>query len=277
MPILVNGELVAEAIINEEYHRVANSPTWLQIPDETERGYRMRWTAELAATDRTLIQQLATLDTRPIESALLDQELEKLRPHFPAGLSEETIRQALERKLRAQRFREELVAQAVKPTNEEIELFYYHNRENFRVPELITAAHIIKHINSPEDYEPAFDKMKLALGELAAGADFEDVAFKYSDCPENGGVLAEFAPGKMVPEFEEAIALLQPGERTGIFETPFGLHIATLISRKSQGVAELHQVYRDIERVMTFAKQHELYIRRMEELRMSADIRRLGN
>jgi parvulin-like peptidyl-prolyl isomerase len=81
----------------------------------------------------------------------------------------------------------------------------------------------------------------------------------------------------MVPEFEQVIAALQPNERSGIFFTPFGFHIALLHSHETNKVADLSEVRIDIQRVLTFASKHKLYMRKMAEFRSTADIRRVGD
>ena len=42
---------------------------------------------------------------------------------------------------------------------------------------------------------------------IEGGADFADIAGKYSQCPsgKKGGALGEFSPGQMVKEFDEVV------------------------------------------------------------------------
>ncbi len=77
----------------------------------------------------------------------------------------------------------------------------------------------------------------------------------------------------MVQEFEDAIRPLEPGQRTGIFTTPFGFHIAELRARIAAGPATYEEVRADIERVLALQNQHQVYLRAVAELRSRADIR----
>ena len=53
------------------------------------------------------------------------------------------------------------------------------------------------------------DKANDLSTQIAAGADFGDMARKHSSCPSGaqGGDLGEFSPGQMVPEFDVVIWL----------------------------------------------------------------------
>ena len=77
----------------------------------------------------------------------------------------------------------------------------------------------------------------------------------------------------MVQEFEDAIRELKPGERTGIFRTPFGFHIAELRHKTPAGPLPFEEVRQDITQVLTKIAEHQEFLRVIAQIRATADIR----
>jgi peptidyl-prolyl cis-trans isomerase C len=74
--------------------------------------------------------------------------------------------------------------------------------------------------------------------QLAAGADFAELARQYSTCPSSakGGDLGGFGPGQMVPEFDAVVFndAVKLGDVTGPVQTEFGSHLIVVTSRKER-------------------------------------------
>ncbi|NOY23118.1 MAG: hypothetical protein GXO70_06380 [Acidobacteria bacterium] len=79
----------------------------------------------------------------------------------------------------------------------------------------------------------ALKEIKMLQEKLKNGADFSELAKKYSEGPSSphGGDLGTFEKGAMVPEFDQALATMKPGDISGIVKTRFGYHLVKLINR----------------------------------------------
>lgn len=72
------------------------------------------------------------------------------------------------------------------------------------------------------------------LNELKKGADFSQMAKKYSTCPskKKGGDLGWFGPGAMVQAFENSVKSLPIGRISKPVRTQFGFHIIKVTGKR---------------------------------------------
>ena len=116
---------------------------------------------------------------------------------------------------------------------------------------MVRASHIVMHHKVDVEDKNIKEKMQQILKELRDGADFDDMARKHSDCPENGGDLGYFGRGKMVAEFEDVVFAMEPGQISDVFKTEFGYHIATVTDKKPPMPCPLEHVRELIVRELT--------------------------
>ena len=89
------------------------------------------------------------------------------------------------------------------------------------------------------------DSLAAALDKrLAAGEDFAALARQYSDdaSAEEGGEIMPLQPGETPPDFERTAFALKPGQRSPVFESPYGFHIVE--RRNLERVAAQHILIR---------------------------------
>jgi peptidyl-prolyl cis-trans isomerase SurA len=89
------------------------------------------------------------------------------------------------------------------------------------------------------------DEVRKKLAEIKAKIDsksgsFEDLARQFSQDPSasKGGDLGWLYPGDTVPEFENVMNTLKPGDVSDVVKSPFGLHLIQVIERKSEDVSK---------------------------------------
>jgi peptidyl-prolyl cis-trans isomerase C len=118
--------------------------------------------------------------------------------------------------------------------------YYESNRGRFKSATICEASHLLiaARRDQPAGYAAARKRAEQLLARIADDpAQFIRLAAAHSDCPSgaSGGNLGQLTPGDTTPEFEAALATLQPGEVTGsLVETRYGFHIIRL-NRRIEG------------------------------------------
>ncbi|MGA1866128.1 MAG: peptidylprolyl isomerase [Thermoplasmatota archaeon] len=89
----------------------------------------------------------------------------------------------------------------------------------------VKASHIL--VNSKAEADKLFNRLK-------AGARFEDLARKHSQCPSGrkGGDLGFFSKGQMVKPFEDAAFSLRVGQVSEPVKTQFGYHLILVTAQR---------------------------------------------
>lgn len=116
----------------------------------------------------------------------------------------------------------------------------------------IKVAHIMK-MFPQQASEETIAKLKLKADsiwqEVTSGADFAELAKKYSDDKQSateGGVMNWFTPNNMIPSFAEAaFALKNDGDISPVIRTPYGWHIIKRLERKT--IQPLEKLRTDLE------------------------------
>jgi len=112
---------------------------------------------------------------------------------------------------------------------------------------------ITKRDASKEALAKARTKINEAYAELEQGSSFSDVVQKYSEDKKtsgSGGALPWFTTGKMVGDFEMAVAsLTEKGAYTKPVKTPYGWHIIQL--NETKGLPEFNQIKGELKARIT--------------------------
>jgi len=158
----------------------------------------------------------------------------------------------IKRKLRSD-VREQLMIQKlqeknfgdVQVTGKEVQDFYDRFKDSIGViPEKVKIAHIFMSPKATESLKAKYRKKAEAiLDSIRHGADFAEMAKKYSDDPataSKGGDLGFVKRGEFYPAFEAAAYALQPGQVSNVVETPAGFHIIKLIEKRGETIHVRH-------------------------------------
>jgi peptidyl-prolyl cis-trans isomerase D len=126
----------------------------------------------------------------------------------------------------------------------DIEREYNNNSEQYTTPEQVRASHILLKTEGKDD-AAVKSKAEELLKQARGGADFAELAKKNSEdeaSAKNGGDLDYFGRGRMVPEFDQAVFAMQPGQISDLVKTQYGYHIIKLVDKKNATTRPLAEV-----------------------------------
>ena len=145
--------------------------------------------------------------------------------------------------------------------------------------EQVRARHILVTLdkNAPmADKTAALNKIKKAQKELKGGADFGELAKKYSDDPGSktrGGDLGFFSKGEMVPEFEKTAFSLNVGQVSEPVLTDFGYHIIKVEEKKASRKLGFEEVQNDLKQFLYQKAAQAKYETWLKDLRAKSNIK----
>jgi peptidyl-prolyl cis-trans isomerase C len=250
--LLVNGEYIADREFIEEFQRLQGEASVGQTPVEL-----LRHTAEERVIQRTLLRQMAFHAGFSVSNEEIEVERRRRWGSSNNSICGAGIIAALEADLLIARMSAQLTKHVPRPSRADVERFYKSNLEEFQQPERVQVSHIVKNVEEPSAATAAREVMAKAEQELAAGKPFAKVAEFYSDCKGSGGGIGWVARGEMVEEFEQIVFALKKGERSPIFRSVFGWHIATVTGRKAAGTRPLEEVRMELARGIYEARRHD--------------------
>lgn len=249
----VNGERISQNELRRELNAILDNTKYLDRVDQNfsgSSGGQERVRGDGEGTFNTVFVA-AVLDRR-IGFALIHQEVARRKLTVPAGVLN-TTRADLEKNygkdiFRAfpKTYREELVRifaeQAVlqealgtaSVDDAAIKEFYDANKAAFDQT-------CVRHILVATEPEAVAIKARLDKGEdfaAIAKAESTDNQGAEGGSAAKGGELGCVGAGAFVPEFEQAMAALQPGQTSGPVRTEFGFHLISVTERKSLTLEE---------------------------------------
>jgi peptidyl-prolyl cis-trans isomerase D len=130
------------------------------------------------------------------------------------------------------------VRQSLQVSDDQLKVQYQQNIQQYQVPNRVHVEHILLMTVGKTDAEVEEIRKKAQdiLNQAKKGANFEDLAKKYSEDPgtkDKGGDLGWIVQGQTVAEFEKAAFSLPKGSISDLVKTQYGFHILKIIDKES--------------------------------------------
>ena len=170
-------------------------------------------------------------------------------------------RKALKDQLTLMRIIEREVRGSVMVFDPEMKKYYETHQVRFSLPEEYRLSQILFLQRSTEDVTEFRARAEEVYDGLKKGADFTDMAFRFSAGAEasRGGSLGFVRQGELLPEIEQVVAQLQPGQFTPPIETSQGLHIIRLDEKKPSQYRPFAEVKGEIQGLVYQEKSEDFY------------------
>jgi peptidyl-prolyl cis-trans isomerase D len=130
------------------------------------------------------------------------------------------------------------IRQSLEISDDQLKAQYQKNIQDYQVPNRVHVEHILLMTVGKTDAEVDEIKKKAQdiLSQVKKGANFEDLAKKYSEDPgtkDKGGDLGWIIQGQTVAEFEKAAFSLPKGSISDLVKTQYGFHILKIMDKES--------------------------------------------
>ncbi|MQA29062.1 MAG: hypothetical protein GEU82_04375 [Luteitalea sp.] len=259
-------ESVRRSLIVEKLRQTVTE--WLSVSDrELEEEYRRR-------NDKVKLAIVSfPTDSYRLDVTVTDAELAS---HFEAN--QESFRIPEKRKVKYVLIDVEALRAKVTVSPADVERAYNENIEQYSTPEQVRASHVLLKTEGNDD-AAVKARAEEVLGQARSGADFAELAKKYSEDESNaanGGDLDYFGRGRMVPEFDLAAFAMEPGQISDLVKTQYGYHVIKLTDKKAGTSRPLDEVRQQITDQIAFeraqsqandlAERLQAQIRRPEDL-----------
>jgi peptidyl-prolyl cis-trans isomerase SurA len=301
LPLVASAEMVSgiAALVNDE-----PITTYDLAKEEEAMKSGMGDTSSLAtAAARAQLRQ-AALDAL-VNKKLIEQKVKEL----DIRVSDEEVRQAIEDVKKTNNITEENLVAAlaargisfdaykaqlkdqlerlrlislevrskIQVSEKEIQDYFSAHAGNYQVDEAFHARQIFLAVpaTATEDQQKKIqEKAEKVLREAKSGADFAELAKKYSDDPsgKEGGDLGFLNKGELLPEFEKALISMRVGEVSGLVRTTAGIHIIKLVDYREGKTQSLDSAKREVEDLLYKQKSEERFSQWLDGLRKNAAI-----
>ncbi len=237
-------QLVDELLVNQEAERLK-----IEVTDkEVELGIKN-------------VMEGARLNRDQFEQALAED-----------GLTMEEYRKQLKKQIRKMRLIDQEVKSKVQVTGNEIDNYYEAHKSEFNAPPEIRLQQILLIVPpkaSNDEIEQIRKKAEQVLQEIKEGADFGDMAKRYSQdvTAAAGGDIGVFVQGDLFPALDEIVFTLPVGGISPVIQGPKGFHIVKVLGKKERQNMTEEERREEISNIIYNQKVESAFKQWIKELR----------
>ncbi len=288
--ILVNAidAVVHDAVITlkevENETLKAESELWRDYHDQPDLYRRKVAEAEQGNLELLMERQLILHEFNTAGYALpekvIDDEVDREvrshgdRPTFIKTLeAEHTTLESYRRRIREHiielAMREKNVSSEIIISPHKIEVYYQEHLETYKLPDRVKLRLIVLNQSNDPDAPKARQLAQEILGKINSGSSFAEMATLYSEdrLHQQGGDRGWVHKGELRAELDTAAFSLQPGQHTGVIETPGACYLAEVEGVEAAHYSPLSEVRGSIEKDLQDRERTRLQNQWIEKLK----------
>lgn len=225
----------------------------------------------IIVTDKMLENKLRRIKSSFKSDAVFEHELKNRK------ISLEQYKKELKIDLLMQQVIDKEIESSIKISQEDIKSFYGKNKGKYLTDKKARASVILIKAKrgDPESERSAKKKIEGILKQINNGANFSEIAIKYSEdsLASKGGDLGYFMKNQIFGAFSSRAFGMKIGEVSDIFQTLHGFHILKLTAVKEGGTLSLDEVSEQIEKSLKKSKLRSATSNYIEALKQKANIK----
>ncbi len=275
---IVNDDVITLSELQQEAEAFLSQLNAQYKGEELQRqADQLRYKLLVAMIEQRLQLQQAeqmrlTVSDREVDSTV--QDMRARRGADPASTPTASERKAAREQLLLRRVYQQKIRSTVLVREATLREYYDTHPEEFTVAGQVRISQIMLSVNGSGNLEKARLRSDHVLKEIKKGRSFEELAKDYSDGPEakNGGSLGIMKRGSLLPQIEEVVERLAPGDIGPVVESPVGFHIIRVDAKNPPGLRPFEEAKDFIENKLLREQSQNVYKEWLNELKDNAFI-----
>ena len=259
--VVVNGEAITEREIEralapafEQYRSIYYGDELIKKLEEVRRKV-----VDQLVEDRLILSEAKRLDVQ-IPEKDIEMRVREVARRFPnqdameaalaeQGLTLKELKKSYKEQMMVRRLIDAKIGSSIMISPVELKEYFMKHSNEFSAPEQVRLQNILIR---PKECLPDGKAKELAAEKekkLREGGDFAALAKEYSEGPKaaQGGDMGYLKKGDILPEIEEVIYELKPGEVSGVIKTSMGYHLFKVMEKTERKCANFSDVRHEIE------------------------------
>jgi peptidyl-prolyl cis-trans isomerase SurA len=229
------------------------------------------------ALNRLIEEKLILLEARKrnviVDDFEIQQRIEEVKQRFgsedefykaisDSGITLVRLKKKYEEQIMMRKLVNGVINSKVHITPTQIASYYNGNIKDFSSPNMCRFKVIFIKISESEGRGAAQSLAENILARIKRGESFDALAAEFSQGPniDKGGDMGYMAEGSTIPEIEQAMVTMSPGEVSEVIKAEAGFYIVMVVDKKLKGVLPMADVS-DIIKERLFQRESELTLR----------------